>query len=222
MPNSPDPGDAVYSTIGSGMPARYEYRVFARVLENLRDQLGRTPGMESRGGEESLETYLLGSRLDRSVKLRDGRLEVKALRGQREGLEQWEPVESRELPVPGEWVESSLAGHLGLSGFRAAREAYDADALRDELHRPDDGVHTLTVRKRRRRFEAPSLAAEWTDVELDRERLESAAVESDDFDTASEGVRRLSLRRWPNVGYARCLKWCAAIEAKTREREAEG
>ena len=61
--------------------------------------------------EESYDLYLLFRDSDASVKVRDGRLDVKALQAvDDDGLEQWVPVAKRPFPVSRADVAAVLAG----------------------------------------------------------------------------------------------------------------
>lgn len=195
---------------GRGPPedARFEYRIFAPRLDEVEQRLR---ALAEEGDDEAREEiYLVGARPDRNVKVRDGAIEVKALREERHGLERWEPLPAHELPVEGDWVRDALASHLGLERLTAPREAYDLDTLAEEVIEPTRDVTGLRVRKERRHFSADGARAELTRVELAGRTLQTAAVESADVREASRWVRRLGLDAWPNTSYVRCIQQCLA------------
>jgi len=193
---------------GSGEDARFEYRVFAPRLDEVEQRLHALADEGDREARE--EIYLVGARPDRNVKVRDGAIEVKALREERHGLERWEPLPARGLPVEGDWVRDTLASHLGLERLAAPRERYDLDTLADEVIEPARDVAGLRVRKDRRHFSPEGARAELARVELAGRVLETAAVESADVREAVRWVRRLGLDAWANTSYVRCIQQCLA------------
>lgn len=191
-----------------GGDARFEYRVFAPRLGEVERRLRALTDEGDREVRE--EIYLVGARADRNVKVRDGAIEVKALRELRHGLERWEPLPARDLPVEGDWVRDALASYLGVERLPAPREGYDLDTLADEVIEPTRDVTGLRVRKDRRHFAPEGARAELARVEIAGHVLETAAVESADVREASRWVRRLGLDAWPNTSYVRCIQQCMA------------
>ncbi|MBV8359476.1 MAG: hypothetical protein JO189_16285, partial [Deltaproteobacteria bacterium] len=77
---------------------RYEYRVWADSLEDVKNNLRRLatpPRMET-----SEETYLLSATTDKcNAKIRGGRINIKALLATEQELELWKPVLDAEFPL---------------------------------------------------------------------------------------------------------------------------
>ena len=92
---------------------RYEFREFASDLTTVRDAFAaRGPGTAQ---PASRETYVVTRlNIESNVKMRGGRLEVKALRGRLGMLEQWARPLNAEFPVPVEDIESIVLPALGL------------------------------------------------------------------------------------------------------------
>src|SRR5215510_7692505 len=94
---------------------RWEWRTFAGSLDGVSSRLA---ALEPTRVDDSDELYVLSSRVDGSIKVRDGLLDVKRLEAVNEdGLERWNPVAKAELP-------------LGADEVAALLGALDADAPR--------------------------------------------------------------------------------------------
>jgi len=209
----------------SRQPANFEYRVFAPRLDGVARRLAREAVAEQ-GRDSAVDLYLVGRRTDRSVKVRGGCIEVKALRERRGELERWEPVVRRRLPLGGAWVRDVLAEHLGIVLRARRRDRYPLLALLTEIAAPEPQVRDVCVEKHRRRFSRDGARAELTRVAIDGRPFATAAVESGvgvgaldggrpfataavesaDADAAWAFVRRLGLDRWPNESFVRRLR----------------
>jgi hypothetical protein len=185
-------------------PSRFEYRVFAPRLEPVARELREH--CEEEGRELAVDLYLVGERADRSVKVRDGCVEVKALRERRGELERWEPTVRLALPLAGEWVRRTLADHLGVDRLDAPRKRYAFLALLSEVAAPTPDVEGVCVQKDRQHFSADGARVEFARIELDGSPVETVAVESLDPDATEAWVRRLGLDRWPNQSFVRRIR----------------
>src|SRR5215211_6449996 len=113
--------------------ARWEWRSFGEDFETAR--LALASFLPERV-EDSHETYLLGRAGDASVKVRDGRLDVKLLENVRDdGLEQWRPVMKAAFPVSGADAGVALAALQATGGLaHDVRGAGDLAAASSDLH----------------------------------------------------------------------------------------
>src|ERR1700746_4121618 len=77
---------------------RFEYRVWAETLEDVRNklhQLATTPRTET-----SEETYMISATTVKcNAKIRRGRMSIKALLAMEQRLELWKPVLEAEFPL---------------------------------------------------------------------------------------------------------------------------
>lgn len=187
--------------------SRYEYRVFAADLGELRRALRAEMGP----GEEELreQIYLVGPGAERNVKIRDDAVEVKVLAGIHQGLEQWRPQERVPFPVSGDWVRDVLAAHLEVPPLPASEDRYDREALLFHVVVPHARLSAVPLRKKRSRHDADGLRAEHALVTAPGPpglELQTVAVEGEDSERVLEWVGRLRLDRWPNESYVRRLR----------------
>ena len=100
---------------------RWEWRTFG---DSFGKADARLAALQSTRVDDSDELYILASRVEGSIKIRAGRLDVKRLeRVSEEGLEQWRPVANAEFPIAATDVAALLAA-LGVSAPSLEREAY--------------------------------------------------------------------------------------------------
>ena len=152
--------------------------------------------------QESDETYVLSTRSDASVKVRDGLMDVKHLEAvDDDGLEQWMPVLKAEFPLAAPDVATLYStlgvpgapGALSLSGLLAAVDA--APELR-----------AVDVHKRRARYTVGGCMAELSELSADGRPTRTIAIELEDAARVIAAVRDLGLADRPNTSMARGLK----------------
>jgi exopolyphosphatase/guanosine-5'-triphosphate,3'-diphosphate pyrophosphatase len=184
---------------------RWEWRTFGPGPE-LAEAFA---GFSAERVEESDETYVVSRNADPSVKVRDGRLDVKqliAVRG--DGLEQWKPVIKAALPVPAAGAGAVLAALQATGtlahGVRAA----------DELAAASAELMAVRVHKRRAHYNLGGCLAELTSLKTARGSVATIAVESEDPALVSATVGTLGLGTRRNVCVARGLKALVGFGAR--------
>jgi exopolyphosphatase/guanosine-5'-triphosphate,3'-diphosphate pyrophosphatase len=144
---------------------------------------------------ESDEVYFLSDATGASVKLRDGRLDVKVLERVEEGLQLWRPVVKADLPLDAPAADE-VARALGVAG--------PASTL-DEL-RALPGVRAVDVHKRREHFTVGGAMAERAELRTADGAAVTVAVEAEDPNAVLAAVRELGLDGRPNVSVPATLK----------------
>jgi exopolyphosphatase/guanosine-5'-triphosphate,3'-diphosphate pyrophosphatase len=163
---------------------RWEWRTFGDDLASAQARLGDPERVE-----ESDERYILSTVSDASVKLRDGRFDVKELlEVDDDGLEQWRPVLKAEFPLAAEDA-GTISAALGMPIAGAAATA-------------------LNVHKRRAHHTVGGCRAEATELHTHAGMVRTLAVEGEEPAHVIEMVRRLGLglADRPNMCVARGLK----------------
>jgi hypothetical protein len=178
---------------------RYEYRVFASGCVELDAR------MRAAGGEpeyyESADTYIIPrENLPHSVKLRDGRLDTKFLRGSYRGLEQWAPLPKVGFPIADGMLADLLGPALHLEQ-PLPRGAGESEARLLETLRGCDSLLIVQIVKRRSVFSLGQCVAEIVAADCHGTALSSACVECADAGEAHALVVELGLDAWPNVSY---------------------
>src|SRR5436190_12021560 len=196
------------------MPAivpRWEWRTFGEGFDVADDYFA---ALSPESVTESAELYLLSTKADDTVKVRDGLIDVKHLEQVNDdGLEQWRPVMKAAFPLPAAEVGSLLAT-LGASAASVRRAAYTLDELEDELVRPSRDLEAVQVHKRRAHYTVRGCMAELTAVRTAFGATRTIAVESEDASRVISTVRELGLGSRPNVNFPRGLKALVGFGAR--------
>ncbi len=185
--------------------ARFEFRAFARDLGITEARMReRSPEVRIK---ESAEVYLLSASLERhNLKVRGDALDIKELLAEQDGLEQWTPTLKESFPLDRELLKERVAPLLELDTSLFSREQYSAEALVEELIRPQPGLVPAVVFKTRFGFLIDECACEIADVRVNGAYIRTACVESTDPDAVQRLVRELHLDPWPNTSYLLALQ----------------
>jgi exopolyphosphatase/guanosine-5'-triphosphate,3'-diphosphate pyrophosphatase len=179
------------------LSARWEWRTFGAGADaGAAAFADRTPTGEA----DSDEQYLLSER-GRTVKIRDGLMDVKALLARNAaGLQQWRPILKAPFPVDANTIEAVWSA-LDVPMPALARDAYTAEQLVGELTGPGTGVRTVDVHKHRVRYVVDGCTSELTRVTVDGRPSRTIAVEAEDADLVEAAVRTLGLADYRNTAY---------------------
>ena len=190
---------------------RWEWRTFG---DSFGDAEGRLAAMEPTHVDVSDELYILSSRVEASVKVRGGQLDVKRLEEvSDDGLEQWKPVAKAEFPIAAADVVT-LLGALDVTVAALDRERYDPDRLLEEVVDPRDDLFAVPVSKRRVHYLLDGCMAELTDVRSGSRTTRTIAVENEDPAVVRWTVETLGLGSRPNVSFPRGLALLVGFGAR--------
>jgi len=166
----------------------------------------RFAAMEPERVQDSDETYLLSTRSDASVKVRDGLMDVKRLEAvDDDGLEQWRPVMKAEYPLPAAGVEEVLSA-LDVAAPALARPEYTLEQLIADVIEQSSDLGAVEVHKHREHFTVGGAMAELSEIRAGTTAQRTIAVESEDPELVVAAVRELGLPLRPNVCLSRGLK----------------
>ena len=195
----------------SAIVPRWEWRTFGEDFGPAEDAFA---ALDPERVDESDELYLLAEEGDASVKVRDGRLDVKHLvDADDDGLEQWVPVMKGAFPLAAADVAAVLA-RLRVAAPPLDRDAYTLDELADEVVQPNDALLAVLVHKRRARYTVGGCAAELSELSGAGESTRTIVVESEDPGRVLAAVRSLGLASRANVCMARGLKTLVGFGTK--------
>jgi exopolyphosphatase/guanosine-5'-triphosphate,3'-diphosphate pyrophosphatase len=187
---------------------RWEWRAFGARLEPAERHLG---ALAPERTEESEESYLLSRHSDASVKLRDGRIDVKRLLQRADdGLEQWLPVMKAGFPLTAAEVRSMLT-ILRAAAPALTRAQYTLEQLAEEVLRPHPDLLALPVHKRRVHYAYAGCLAERTELSIPGRSVTTVAVEAEEPERVRAAVRELAVDDLPVVCVARGLKALAGF-----------
>jgi hypothetical protein len=184
--------------------ARFEFRVFADDLAQFRDAFAALGwGTEQ---PPSRETYIVTRlNVESNVKIRAHCLEVKGLQGRLQLLEQWQPVLKSAFPVTADDVENAVAPALGIDvDLRDAPPFTEGALVAFAAEQP--ALKAVVVDKRRTLFDLGDCEAEFTELGIDPDRLQTVAIEAAEAHPADALLRRVGLEAARNESYSLFLQ----------------
>jgi exopolyphosphatase/guanosine-5'-triphosphate,3'-diphosphate pyrophosphatase len=175
---------------------RWEWRTFGDRFGPAEDAFATSTPSEP---HESDETYLVSPH-GGSVKVRDGKIDIKAFREvDAAGLERWEPVLKADFPISNDDARR-VGTELGLEGFAPTRSSYALDQLTAELAAAGP-IRPVAVHKRRVRYTIGGCMAELSDVVVDGKPTRTIAIESEDAEAVARAVHDVGLDGYVNTSY---------------------
>jgi exopolyphosphatase / guanosine-5'-triphosphate,3'-diphosphate pyrophosphatase len=181
---------------------RWEWRTFC---DSFGEAETRLTALQPTKVDDSDELYILSSRVEGSIKVRGGQLDVKRLEEVNDdGLEQWRPVAKAEFPLDATDV-ASLLGSLDVTAPSLDRDTYELDQLIAEVIAPHDELLAVPVSKHRAHYVLDGCMTELTDVRSGSRTTRTIAVENEDPAVVRSTVESLCLWSQPNVSFPRGL-----------------
>src|SRR5829696_2606388 len=193
------PSARVRVRVMAAIVPRWEWRVFGEDLEPAESRLAALAPDRVR---ESDEVYLLAPGSDASVKVRDGRIDVKHLRSVNDdGLEQWIPVLKASFPL-GPADVGFVLETLGATGSRTPSGARTVE----ELAASSPDIVAVPTQKRRAHYSIGGCMTELTEIRADGVSTHTLVVEDPDPQRVSAAVRELGMGDGTVTCVARGLK----------------
>jgi exopolyphosphatase / guanosine-5'-triphosphate,3'-diphosphate pyrophosphatase len=181
---------------------RWEWRTFG---DSFGGAEARLVALQPTKVEDGDELYVLSSRVEGSIKVRGGRLDVKRLdEVNDDGLQQWRPVAKAGFPLDAADV-TSLLGSLDVTASSLDRDTYELDELIAEVIARHDELLAVPVSKHRVHYVLGGCMAELTDVRSGSQTTRTIAVENEDPAVVRSTVESLGLWSRPNVSFPRGL-----------------
>jgi exopolyphosphatase/guanosine-5'-triphosphate,3'-diphosphate pyrophosphatase len=179
---------------------RWEWRTFGDEFGAAEDKFA---ALTPERVQESDEVYVLSTKGDASVKVRDELMDVKHLEHVNEdGLEQWIPVLKGGFPLAADDV-ATLFSALGLGDSPDGTLTYD-ELLATIEATPE--LRWIDVHKRRARYTVGGCMAELSEIAADGHPTRTIAVELEDPALVIAAVRDLGLGDRANTCMAKGLK----------------
>ena len=179
---------------------RWEWRTFA---ESIETRIDPAAGRHIRHVRSS-EIYLIAAESTDNPKIRDGKIDIKALQAVNgDGLEQWRPVMKAGFPLSAEQA-AVVCRCLKLVAPRLDRDAYDLEAFLAMI--VAGGATAVRVDKVRDQYDLAGCSVEVADVTFDGERFRTLAVEDPDPAKVSATVATLGLGGRENVNFVAFIR----------------
>ncbi len=183
---------------------RYEFRQFGADLKATRERFEALG--EGKKHPARRETYIVTRlNIESNVKLRDGRLEVKLLRGRQQMLEQWERTLAAEFPVSVDDIESLVLPPLGLDIEIAERGALTEGTLM-ALVSGQHALATVVIEKERTLYDLGDCEAEFCKLRIGDDKLHTISIETPDAVVAADVLGKAGLSDAANESYAEFLQ----------------
>lgn len=185
---------------------RAEFRVFGQsVIELVKSKMwnGKTVLFQARRMPK--ETYFLSVNTNEAnVKVRDGLLDIKTKVGETEaGYEIFQPRGKFQFPVKRDDLATILS-HLKV-GMELPQETYTIDEFID-LARRHPELCPVAVEKMRYGFTIDGIICEYAQVWFNGAMVESACIESENYDGMRTVAEGLGIAEMPNTNYLRAAK----------------
>lgn len=197
---------AVSAAEAAKIVPRAEFRVFGQnIIEGVRARMwnGKTVLFQAR--KMPAETYFLSARTDEAnVKVRDGLLDIKTKVGETgDGYEIFQPRGKFQFPVKRADLATILS-HLKVD-LALDADSYTIEQFIDIARRHPD-LCPVTVEKMRYGFTIDGVICEYAQVWFNGALVESACVESENYEGMKQVIEGLGLAGLPNTNYLRAAK----------------
>ncbi len=184
---------------------RFEFRTWARNFGMVETRMRRVSPCQ--GIRESDEVYIVSAGNDENnTKIRDAKMDIKVLVGERDGLEQWRPRMKGAFPMAAETLVTDVFPAFGVAMPDLDRDEYTLDQYLDGIIRPHRDLVAVAVFKRRFAFTVNDCITEHAEVWINGAGLQTVAVEATDIPAILEAKRMLGLDDYQNVNYLRAIK----------------
>lgn len=195
---------------------RYEFRSFQDDLSLLEEQIFARGTRESFDHPESDDLqdicddiyFVRPQSTGRSLKIRNDRLELKALLGHEGDLELWQPVVSVPFPVPWEQLRDGILPDLRIA---ETSSRFDRGSLLRTMTEVIPRVLIQHVRKTRKRFRLDGILVTLDRMRVNGASVESVTIESDCTEHVEEARQQLGLSDAENISMPRMLSRIAGL-----------
>jgi hypothetical protein len=196
-------------TAGEDAAPRYEFRVWAPSLAEVRERLERLSGPQP--AAQSRETYVVSDATnDTNAKIRAGAMDIKVLLRTEHNLEQWNPYLKADFPVDGTLIVQKIFPALRVDPrndlLAARQQPFTAEAFVDTVVKSHPHLAAVELGKVRRRYALGLCTAEFVEVEIGGPVVHSVAVESANPRAVMDAMDELAIGGYPNVSYVRQIK----------------
>lgn len=191
-----------------GGQSRYEFRSFGQNFDEAAYRMARlsSPVPERLWERRSEETYIMSRANDNNnVKIRDNKMDIKALVQTVDGLEQWSPLLKAEFPISRE----TLANEVFLA-FQLLPPALNKDnySLQDVLNlvNAHQDLQSVRVSKHRSAYTVNGTICEVAKVLVNGAALTTVSSESTDISDVKKTLADLKLTGIENINYLQAIK----------------
>jgi hypothetical protein len=193
------------NTAGEEAGPRYEFRIWAAALVEVRERLEKLSGPQP--AKSTRETYIVSDATnDTNTKIRAGVMDIKVLLRTDLNLEQWTPYLEAAFPIDATLIAKQIFPVLRVDPTELRQQLFTAEVFVHTVVNPHPHLIAVELGKTRRRYVLGGCAAEFVEVEIDGSALHSVAVESTSPRAVLDAVSKLEIGGYPNINYVRQIK----------------
>jgi hypothetical protein len=185
--------------------ARYEFRIWSKTLEEVKERLLQLASSHDTGVSD--EIYLISAATDEcNVKIRHGMIDIKHLIDADANLERWKPVLKAKFPVKASVISDVIFPNLKLPCPQLSKTEYGKVELLDDIMFSQPKIAVVPVSKTRLQFTIDSCRAEFAAIVIKGFQQATVAVEDSNFHAVQQLIRELGISEAENVSYIRQIK----------------
>lgn len=185
---------------------RAEFRVFEHgVIDAVKERLWNGKTVLYKARRMPVETYFLSVHTNEAnVKVREGLLDIKTKVDEtKDGYEVFQPRGKFQFPVKKDDL-ATIISHLKVD-MELAEEEYDIDTF-ISMAREHRELSVVNVEKMRYGFTIDDIICEYAYVWFNGGLIETASVESEDYDGMKQVIEELGLTSKTNTNYLKAAK----------------
>ncbi|TDG36391.1 hypothetical protein EZJ43_07690 [Pedobacter changchengzhani] len=197
--------------------SRFEFRVFGQKLDDAAKRMARLsmPVPEKIWERNSDEIYILSRLNDKSsVKIRDGKIDIKNFVKAINGFELWEPVLKEAFPIKAELLVNEILPALCIKLENSDKENYTYDEFLNLIHSYQE-VLPVQVHKQRFAYFVNNTICEVAKVLINGAEISTISSESTKIEDIEKTIADIGLAGMENVNYLQALKRVVGINNKT-------
>ena len=190
---------------------RYEFRTFAQNFGMVETKMRKLSSCLMI--RESQKVYIVSAaNNENNTKIRDLKMDIKALVEVKQGLERWNPRIKGEFPMQTDVVRDEIFPAFAVREPEFKRDAYSLDQYLGELIDPHPELSAVNVFKRRFTFTINGCITEIAQLLINDAAIQTVAVELEDVNSVLEAKKMLGLTDYENVNYLLAIKRVIGME----------
>lgn len=210
-----------HPNVGETSKPRFEFRTFGQAFatEHLRMARLSVPIPEKLWERNSSEIYIVSrTNSTHNTKIREAKLDVKALVRRVEGLEQWNPLLKADFPVRRDLLERGIFTLLQVAAPEWPDEECSLEDFLALVHKHPD-LHAVRVQKRRLGYMVNDTICEKADVLINGARVVTLSSESTEVADIKAAMRAIGLDKYENINYLQAIQRVIGLIAEPLAKE---
>jgi hypothetical protein len=202
--------------IGQSSRPRFEFRTFGRDFSDVASLMSHlsVPVPENLRKRTSKEVYIV-SKTDNVIntKIRDGKMDIKNLIRELDGLEQWNPLLKAEFPIEREFLAGEISPLLRLGKPTLKNDKLTLNEFL-ALIKDNPGLQSVNVEKERYGYMVDNTICEYARVSINGAMLDTVSVESTEIEDVKKTAKNLGLKGIENINYLQAIKRVIGMDDK--------